>query len=181
MCGVVVAAIGGLAWAVWPASPHEPEPRARQYLEFTACMLTDGRGLVGSEAAAVRAGMQEASLATRAKVQYLPVPGASGDAEAATPYLAGLLERRCEVVIGVGDPQAAAVGRAATEHPDVRFVVVVASAPSPQDAAPPQGTASSPGSPSTINGRVTTIVWSDSATVSTRVANVVRDAVGRRD
>ena len=46
-------------------------PRARQYLAFNACLLTGSRGLAGPQAAQAWAGMQDASLATRAKVEYL--------------------------------------------------------------------------------------------------------------
>lgn len=46
-----------------------PPARARIYIAFTACLLTDGTGLAGHDAAATWAGMEEASLATHAKVQ----------------------------------------------------------------------------------------------------------------
>jgi basic membrane lipoprotein Med (substrate-binding protein (PBP1-ABC) superfamily) len=86
-------------------------------------LLTDAQGLTGAQAAPVWAGMQDASLATRAKVSYLPVTGAQ-TRENAAPFLAGLLQRHCDVVIAVGDAQASAVAAAASEYPKVRFVVV---------------------------------------------------------
>jgi hypothetical protein len=79
---VVAVAVG---WAVWPS---QPAPRARQYLEFTACLLTDDHGITGPEAAPVWAGMQEASLATRAKVQFASVVGRQS-VENAVPFLTG--------------------------------------------------------------------------------------------
>ena len=68
-------------------------------------------------------GMEDASLATRAKVEYLPVMSGES-AGAAAPYLASLLQRHCQVVIATGAAQVAAVDAAAAAHPSVRFVVV---------------------------------------------------------
>jgi hypothetical protein len=119
----VVVALGLGVWWLWPSSP----PRARPYLDWTACLLTDGRGTVGPPAAAAWAGMQDASSATHARVQHVPVAGGTtvGDA---LPYLAGLLQRRCAVVVAVGDAQVAAVATDAARYPAVRFVVVGGSA-----------------------------------------------------
>jgi hypothetical protein len=110
-----------VAWLAWPEEP-EP-PRARPYLEYTACLLTDGQGLAGSTAGSVWAGMQDASLATHAKVQYLAVPGEATVGNA-LPYLSGLVQRRCSVVFAVGAAQADAVRVDAPKYPKVRFVVL---------------------------------------------------------
>ena len=116
------AAIVGLSvWVFWPASIAPP--RARPYLEFTACMLTDGQGLAGAQAVPVWAGMQDASLSTHAKVQYLQVSGPDTAANAA-PYLASLVQRKCAVVVAVGPAQVSAVAAEAAKYPGVRFVVV---------------------------------------------------------
>lgn len=177
-CVVGSLVVAALSFALWPEPESEPDPRAREYLEFTACALTDARGLGGPEAAAVWSGMQDASLVTHAKVQYLPVIDKNGEINAEL-YLAGLLERRCEVVIGVGDAQADAIRRVANLHPKVRFAVVVGGG-STSDPSPNVTVVASALS-SSSNPRVATIPWSDSEAVSTRVAKVVRDAVGRRD
>ncbi len=115
---VVLVAV--VTWALWPS---ELEPRARPYLEYTACLLTDGHGVAGQPAAQVWAGMQDASLATHAKVQYLPVVGEETAANA-SPYLASLVQRQCRVVVAVGPAQVAAVVADAPKYPGVRFAVV---------------------------------------------------------
>src|SRR5262249_6154599 len=71
---VAAVAAGLVVWALWPAGAP---PRARPYLAFTACLLTDGQGIGGAAARPVWAGMSDASLATRVKVQYLPSVGAA--------------------------------------------------------------------------------------------------------
>src|ERR1700761_9200785 len=68
----VVVVAGLVPWLVWPSTPA---PRARVYKAFTACLLTDSRGIAGPQAAPVWAGMQKASLATHVKVEYLAVVG----------------------------------------------------------------------------------------------------------
>jgi len=120
LCGAAAVVLAALvAWLVWRPRA-QPPPRARPYLEYTACLLTDGRGPVS---ASVWSGMQDASLATRAKVQYLQVAGESTAANA-MPYLASLVQRRCAVVFAVGTAQVAAVAADAPKFPGVRFVAV---------------------------------------------------------
>jgi hypothetical protein len=118
------AVAAALVWAIWP-SPGLPGGAAptRQYLNFDACLLTDARGVAGNPAAAVWSGMQESSLATRARVSYLPVLGPSTRA-AALPYLASLIERHGAVVLAVGAAQSAAVTADAARFPLVRFITV---------------------------------------------------------
>jgi len=109
--------------------PLDPVPAAvshqipRQYLAFTACLLTDDQGVAGPAAAPVWAGMQDASLATRAKVQFLPAVAASTP-DAVAPYLASLLQRRCDLVLAVGSAEVGAASAGAKSHPSVRFVLV---------------------------------------------------------
>ena len=117
--GVVLVAL--VSWVVWPRST--PAPRARPYLAYTACLLTDAQGVAGADAVPVWAGMQDASLATHAKVEYLPVLGEDTVANA-RPYLASLLQRQCAMVIAVGTAEVGAVRADASAHPQVRFVSV---------------------------------------------------------
>jgi hypothetical protein len=120
------------AWAITAAllAAHGPPPRARQYLAFTACLLTGPGGLTDAGAANAWAGLQRASLATRAKVQYLPVESGTTAADAA-PYLASLTTRHCSVVVAVGSAQVGAVAVAAARDRSVRFAVVGGGASGP--------------------------------------------------
>jgi hypothetical protein len=108
------------------AVQHEttvPAPRARIYLAFDACLLTRERGLAGPQAAQAWAGLQRASLATHAKVEYLPVMG-SQTVGGALPMLSSLVQRNCNVIIAAGTPQIAAVDQEAPRYPGVRFATV---------------------------------------------------------
>jgi basic membrane lipoprotein Med (substrate-binding protein (PBP1-ABC) superfamily) len=111
-----------LVWALWPSSSG-PQPRARQYLAFTACLLTGADGVGGADAAPVWAGMRDASARTRAKVEYLSVSGPATK-ENAQPFLASLVSRHCDVVLVVGPAQVAALRDMASTIPAVRFVAI---------------------------------------------------------
>ncbi|MFF4233145.1 BMP family ABC transporter substrate-binding protein [Streptomyces sp. NPDC001820] len=101
-----------------------PDPRARQYKEFDACLLTDEKGiLAGTPAAPVWEGMQQASLDTRARVNYVPVMGEQS-AQNARPFFNSLMQRQCEVVLAVGAPQVEVTEAGAKQYPKVHFVVV---------------------------------------------------------
>jgi basic membrane lipoprotein Med (substrate-binding protein (PBP1-ABC) superfamily) len=126
--GVAVAAAAALTAALLAGGG--PQPRARQYLAFTACLLTGPGGLADAQAANAWAGLQKASLATRAKVQYLPVESGT-TATAAEPYLASLTTRHCSVVVAVGSAQVGAVAAAAGRYRSVRFAVVGGGASGP--------------------------------------------------
>jgi hypothetical protein len=152
IAGLVAAGLAGLlAWVLWPSGPAGPAPRARPYLGFTACLLTDGHGVVGSAAAPVWAGMQDASLATHAKVQYLAVTDGSTAADASA-FLAGLIQRHCDLVLAVGAAPTAAVATDAATYPPVRFVVV--------GGGRPAGNVSvvDAGSPAQVRDRIAAVV-----------------------
>ena len=117
----VALVVLGVVLALWVT--REPEPRARQYLDFTACLLTDAQGVAGPEAAAAWASMQEASLETRAKVQYLAVAGEQTTANALT-FLASLAQSNCSLVFAAGDLPRDAVVAGAGRFPGVKFVIV---------------------------------------------------------
>jgi hypothetical protein len=112
--GLVVPAL--LVWALWPTPKQTEQPRARQYLDFTACLLTDADGVTGAQAAPVWAGMQDASQATHAKVQYLSVSGPQ-TVENAMPFLNSLAQGHCDLVVAVGDAPVAAVRAGAGKFP----------------------------------------------------------------
>ena len=122
--GVVVAGVAAvLVW--WPDHDDSalPPARARVYADFSACLLTGGQGLASPGAAPVWAGMQDASGDGRVKVSYLAAAGPVTEANY-LPYLNSLVQRRCDVVVTVGEPGgSAALGQAAA-HPAVRFVAV---------------------------------------------------------
>ena len=118
--GLVVLA----AWLlVWLSPSGDTTSGAREYLaSFTACLLTDSHGLAAAQTALVWRGMQDASLSTQARVEYLPVMSGS-TAAAAAPYLTSLLQRHCNVVVATGPAQVAAVDAQARRFPSVQFVV----------------------------------------------------------
>jgi basic membrane lipoprotein Med (substrate-binding protein (PBP1-ABC) superfamily) len=119
---VVLGAV--LAALLIPAGTTAPGAnRARAYTAFDACLLTDSNGLAGTQAAQAWAGMQSASLSTHAKVEYLPVAGAQTTGSA-LPYLASLVQRRCNVVVAVGTAPVSAVSADARRFTTVRFTVV---------------------------------------------------------
>lgn len=142
-----------VAVVLWPS---KSQPRAREYRDFAACLLTDGQGLAGEHAGAVWAGMQDASASTRVRVQYVQVIGEATVANA-RPYLAGLLQRRCDVVVAVGSAQVGAVAAVAPQNSNVRFVVLVDAEHSGAGAV----------------ANVTSVPWS----TGDQVRNQVREAV----
>ncbi|WP_330349398.1 hypothetical protein [Streptomyces sp. NBC_00582] len=104
--------------------PPVPATRARAYTDVDACLLTGDRGITaGTTAAAVWQGMQDASLKTHARVSYAPVTGEQSTGNA-RPFLNGLLQRSCEVVLAVGGPEVTAAQETAAHHEKVSFVLV---------------------------------------------------------
>jgi hypothetical protein len=149
---VVVGAL--LAWALWPAPEPEP-PRAREYLTYTACLLTGDKGLTDPAAAPVWAGMQQASLATHAKVQYLAVAGQQTPENGAT-YLASLAQGGCNLIFAAGRAPLGAVRQGAPQFPTVMFVAV--------GKAP-------------VTGNVSVIDVSSAEAVQGRVSQLITDKV----
>ena len=117
--GAFVVAAAALTWALWPSNPATA-PQARHYLNVSACLLTDSRGIApGTPGAPAWAAMQNASLATHVMVSYLPDTG-SGNA---TVMLSTLVQRHCGVIITTGTA-ARPVLAAARANPHQRFLVV---------------------------------------------------------
>jgi hypothetical protein len=122
---VVVA----LVWLLWPAT-QPPPPRARQYLSYTACLLTGERGTTDASAAPVWAGMQDASLTTHIKIQYLAISGPQ-TVDNAVVFVNTLAQRNCDVVIAAGAVPATAVTKAAATFPKTAFYTVGATTNAP--------------------------------------------------
>lgn len=118
-----VAGLASLTWLAWPSQPPDAAAPTRQYLNASACLLTGAQGLAGNPQAAAWQGMENTSLATHVRVEYLAVRGPATEANA-LPYLASLLQRRCDVVLAVGPPQVAAVAAEAPRFSSVRFITV---------------------------------------------------------
>lgn len=119
MLGLLV--VGGVTAIFWPSG--DEEPRARQYRDVVACLLTDDKGLNSPAAASVWAGMQDASLATLARVQYLEVDGAQ-TAKNAETFLASLAHGKCVLVLAVGEAPIGALTDGAERFPQTKFVAV---------------------------------------------------------
>lgn len=123
----LVAAVLALAafttWALWP-TPHPTEAaRARAYRDVDICMLTDSAGITGPIAAQAWQGMQDYSHDTTVRISYVPLVGPD-TTQNADQYLAGLIQRRCRVIIVVGQREITAAGAAARANPDARFILL---------------------------------------------------------
>lgn len=110
-----------LVWVLWPSPPAEP--RAREYRDVTACLLTDRAGVAGAQAAPVWAGMQAASARTHGQVRFLAVTGAQTVDNAET-FAGSLVLGRCAVIVAEPGIADGAVRAVAGRHPEQRFVVV---------------------------------------------------------
>lgn len=117
VAAAVAVALG--LWALWPESP----PRQRDYLDATACLLTDDRGVITEPAASIWATMQAVSADTLVRVQNLRVTGPQ-TAENAEIHLTSLTAARCGTVLAVGTAPIAAVQRKAASFPDTPFLTV---------------------------------------------------------
>jgi hypothetical protein len=117
--GVGVAVVAGLlTWALWP----EP-PRQREYLDATACLLTDEQGVTADPARPVWKAMQAASVTSLVRVQNLQVMGPQ-TAENAAAHLASMTGGGCGAILAVGPAPIEAVTRSAGGHRDIRFLTV---------------------------------------------------------
>ncbi|MER5474043.1 hypothetical protein [Streptomyces sp. NPDC002685] len=128
---VIVAAAVAVTWYVLSRTDTErrlPDARARHYKDVDACLLTGKDGITaGTTAAEVWQGMQDASLTTHARVSYVPVTGEQSAANS-RPYLNGLLQRSCDVVVAAGKPEVTAAEQTAPQYGKVGFVLVRAGA-----------------------------------------------------
>jgi hypothetical protein len=142
---VVLGAATAVFW-----TQEDPPPRARQYLDFKACLLTDAQGLAGTVAAPSWAGMQQASSKTRARVQYLSINGPATIGNA-IPYLGTLAQLNCGVVVAAGELPASAIAANPNLFKSTKFIVVGAKQPVPN-------TQSVSGESAEITGKVAAMV-----------------------
>ncbi|MFF1739503.1 type 1 periplasmic-binding domain-containing protein [Streptomyces mirabilis] len=120
----VAVAVTGYFLSRTDTKRQVPDTRARHYKDVDACLLTGKDGITaGTTAAEVWQGMQDASLKTHARVSYVPVTGEQSAANA-RPYLNGLLQRSCDVVIATGKPEVTAATQTAPQYQKVDFVLV---------------------------------------------------------
>jgi hypothetical protein len=152
LAGALAVLIAGLAtWLLWPDGPDGRAPRERQYRSTTACLLTDDKGLAADPAKAAWAGMQEASVATLIKVQYLAITGPQTAANGLS-YFNTLGVQRCTVIIAAGDVPVAAMSLGYQRFPNVQHVAI---------GGDPKGapiTRVDPGTPATIQSTVKDVV-----------------------
>ena len=142
---VLLVVAGVMVWALRPRPPAAPH--ARQYLNVSACLLTDPKGVApGTPAAPVWAAMQSASLATHVMVSYLP---ATGPADV-KPMLNTLIQRQCGVIITTG-PATAGVAETGKANPHQHFLLVTAPGSAAPAAAPNTTVVSAAGAPGRID------------------------------
>ncbi|MFI5972992.1 hypothetical protein [Streptomyces sp. NPDC051452] len=123
-----VAVVGALVVTGVLLSGHDdrppiPDTRARHYTETDACLLTGKNGITAGAAADVWQGMQDASRETHARVSYAQVTGEQSTGNA-RPFLNGMLQRSCDVVLAVGKPEVTAAAQTAPQYGKVGFVLV---------------------------------------------------------
>jgi basic membrane lipoprotein Med (substrate-binding protein (PBP1-ABC) superfamily) len=120
---VLLLAVVVVVLVTWPRERQLPPPRAREYRSVDACLLTGPAGITDTQAAAVWAGMQDASLAALARVSYLPVVGPETTANA-LPFAQSLIQRHCVVIVATGPVEVSALAELAPKHTDVRFLLI---------------------------------------------------------
>ncbi|MFH9553749.1 hypothetical protein ACIBAH_13970 [Streptomyces sp. NPDC051445] len=124
LVGAAALTVAGVLLFSHDDRPAVPDTRARAYTDVDACLLTGDKGITAdSTAATVWQGMQDASRKTHARVSYAPVTGEQSTGNA-RPFLNGLLQRSCDVVLAVGDPEVTAARATAPQYKKVDFVLV---------------------------------------------------------
>lgn len=154
---VVAVIVTAIVLSSRPSGRTLPPARARVYSEAQACLLTGPQGLGDPQAAAVWAGMQDASAKTKTKVSYLQVTGPATVANA-LPFATSLIQSKCDVVLGVGAAETGALVQSAGSFPSAHFVIV-------------GGTATA--------ANVAVVTEIDATSVRTAVAGIVQRATAR--
>jgi hypothetical protein len=121
----LVAVIGFLTWALWPEAP-----RQREYLDATACLLTDNNGLTAAPADSVWPTMQDISDTTLVRVQHQRTDGPQTTENAIT-HLATLAYTGCQTIVATGKAPIDAVAARAGSYPKVTFITVGSGTPAP--------------------------------------------------
>lgn len=129
---IAVVTVFVIAWVLWPRPGTAAPPRARQYLDASACLLTESSGVTpGTPGAQAWHAMESASLASHVMVSYLPDSGAAN----VPVMLNTLVERRCGLIVVTGASRVQ-VTSAAKAHPAQSFILVTASAAAGPAAVP---------------------------------------------
>jgi hypothetical protein len=158
----VIAAVAGSSPGPFGNHQQAARTQARQYLNATACLLTDPSGITpGTSGAPVWKAMQAASLTTHVMVSYLPAAGPA----TSKVMLGTLMERQCGVIITTGTP-AAEVIKAAKADRHQSFMLVAPSGPA--GTAGPTGTAG-----------ISNLVVVSPASVPRRIDQAIRGLVSR--
>jgi hypothetical protein len=124
VAGIAFVAVAGLlTWALWP----EP-PRQREYLDATACLLTDDKGITTAPADSIWPTMQEVSATTLVRVQHQRTDGPQTTDNAIT-HLATLAYTGCQTIVVTGKAPIEAVGARAGSYPKVTFITVGSGTP----------------------------------------------------
>jgi basic membrane lipoprotein Med (substrate-binding protein (PBP1-ABC) superfamily) len=122
--GITLVVAISVGIAVWSHHGRQlPPTRARAYQDFQACLLTGDHGVTDPAAQPLWAAMQDASLKTHAKVSYLAVTGPPSLGNA-LPYATTLIQRQCNIIIALGDPQTEAITQTAPQHPEKQFITI---------------------------------------------------------
>jgi hypothetical protein len=118
-----VAIAGLLTWALWPE-----EPRQRDYLDATACLLTDDKGLTTAPADSVWPTMQDISDTTLVRVQHQRTDGPQTTENAIT-HLTTLAYTGCQTIVATGKAPIDAVAARAGAYPKVTFITIGSGTP----------------------------------------------------
>jgi hypothetical protein len=132
---VAAAVLLVAGWMLWlrPAAVVAAAPRARQYLDSSACLLTGAGGVTpGTAGARAWRAMESASLASHVMVSYLPAAGPA-DAGAMLDTLVG---RRCGLIVVTGASRVQVAG-AAKANPGHQFILVAGGAAAGPAVVPP--------------------------------------------
>ncbi|NUR52071.1 MAG: hypothetical protein HOV71_28425 [Hamadaea sp.] len=124
--GVVLIVIAAVV--LWPRA--EEEPRARQYRDVSACLLTDSAGITSAEVKPVWAGMQDASLKTLGQVRFLAIAGSQDVANGRT-FVNTLVLGKCAIIVAAGKLPVETVTTVARESPHQKFAIVVSGGATP--------------------------------------------------